>query len=148
MSWWARALNALLLGTWLGGWVLFAFVVAPVAFKTLASASEAGRLIGPILDSLHLYGVGAGVAMAGLAALGRQNRLRVVLPLCLAAICAVSQFGITSAIDAIRPSAFGIDATAEAAARFSQLHELSRFVYGIIGAGLIVLTAAWARRES
>ena len=85
--------------------------------------------------------------MAFLAALGRQTRIRVVLPLLLACICATSQFAVTGAIDEVRPAAFGTDASAEAAARFSQLHELSRLLYGITGAGLVVLTVLWARRE-
>lgn len=147
MSWWTRGLNALLLGTWLGAWVLFAFVVAPTAFRTLPSSSQAGKLVGPVLDTLHVYGVVAGVVMAALAAAGRQGWLRIALPLGLAAICAFSQFGVTGGIDAIRPEAFGPDATGEAAARFSQLHQFSRMLYAVTGAGLVVLTVLWARPQ-
>ena len=148
MNWWALALNSLLLGVWLGGWTLFAFVVAPIAFRTLASSADAGRLVGPVLDFLHIYGMVAGVSMACLAAFGRQTRLRILLPLVLAGICAASQFGVTGAIDEILPAAFGAGATADAAARFSQLHELSRLLYSVTGGGLIVLTVIWARRDA
>jgi len=148
MNWWALSLNSLLLGIWLGGWTLFAFVVAPIAFQTLPSSADAGKLVGPVLDFLHIYGVAAGIGMSCLAAFGQQTRLRVLLPLVLAGICAASQFGVTGAIDEIRPAAFGTAATAEAAARFSQLHELSRLLYGITGGGLIVLTVIWARRDA
>ena len=148
MRWWALSLNALLLGVWLGGWTLFAFVVAPVAFRTLPSSADAGKLVGPVLDFLHIYGIAAGIGMSGLAAFARQSWTRVLLPLVLAGICAASQFGVTGAIDEIRPAAFGAGSSAEAAARFSQLHELSRLLYGITGAGLVILTVIWARRDS
>ena len=148
MSWLARSLNALVLGVWLGSWALFAFVVAPVAFRTLPSSADAGKLVGPVLDFLHLYGIAAGLGMSCLAALGRQPWIRVLLPLVLATICAISQFAVTGAIDEVRPTAFGAESTAEAAAQFSRLHELSRLLYGITGAGVVVLTVIWARREN
>ena len=143
-----QSLYRLILGTWLGAWILFAFVVAPTAFRVLPGSEVAGQLVGPILDTLHLSGIGAGVALAVLAGLGRQGSLRLGLPLLLAVICAVSQFGITAAIDAVRPEAFGPNANAEAAASFAQLHEWSRNLYGLTGVGLIVLILLPERRSS
>ena len=52
----------LLLGGWIGAWLLFGGVVAPTAFRTLPSTEVAGLLIGPVLTWLHLYGAAAGIA--------------------------------------------------------------------------------------
>ena len=148
MNWWALALNSLLLGVWLGGWTLFAFVVAPIAFRTLASSADAGRLVGPVLDFLHIYGMVAGVSMACLAAFGRQTRLRILLPLVLAGICATSQFGVTGAIDEIRPAAFGAGARGGGAACFPHPPRLSGFRRGRPGGGVSFLTVIGARRDA
>jgi len=140
MNRWLRGLHHLLLGTWLGSWVLFAFVVAPTAFRVLPSATAAGQLVGPILDTLHVAGIVAGLALALVALGSRQGTLRIALPLVLAAICAASQFGVTAAIDQVRPVAFGPGATARGAERFSELHQLSQILYFATGVGLILLT--------
>ena len=140
MNWGLRGLHHLLLGTWLGSWVLFALVVAPTAFRVLPSGTAAGQLVGPILDTLHLGGIVAGLALALVALGGRQGIFRIALPLLLAAICAASQFGITAAIDQVRPVAFGPGATPQGAERFSQLHQWSQILYFATGVGLILLT--------
>ena len=45
-----RGLLWLLLGTWIGSWLLFALVVAPTAFRVLPSTHVAGTLVAPVLD--------------------------------------------------------------------------------------------------
>ena len=65
----------LILGTWTGAWVLFALVIAPTALRVLPGSQAAGQLIGPVLESLHLYGIAAGVALAGLSLLLRRGAL-------------------------------------------------------------------------
>ena len=140
MNWGLRGLHHLLLGTWLGSWVLFALVVAPTAFRVLPSGTAAGQLVGPILDTLHLGGIVVGLALALVALGSRQGLFRIALPLLLAAICAASQFGSTAAIDEVRPVAFGPGATPRGAERFSQLHQWSQILYFATGVGLILLT--------
>ena len=54
-----RAALWLLLGGWLGAWCLFAFAVAPTAFRSLP-AEAAGSVVGPVIAVLHLYGGVAG----------------------------------------------------------------------------------------
>lgn len=145
VNWGLRGLHHLLLGTWLGSWLLFGLVVAPIAFRVLPSTNVAGQLVGPILDTLHVGGIVAGLALA-LVALGRrQGPFRIALPLLLAVICAASQFGVTAGIEQVRPVAFGPDATSGGAERFSELHQLSRLLYGVTGVGLILLTLLPAR---
>ena len=52
---------------------MFALVVAPTAFGAL-SAEQAGQVVGPTLRTLHLYGLLAGLALAGIGfALGRSR---------------------------------------------------------------------------
>jgi hypothetical protein len=137
----------IVLGGWLGAWVLFAVAVAPTAFAELPSAELAGRVVGPVLGALHRYGIGAGLALAALAAALRRGRMLVSLPVLLAALCAVSEFGITPAIHAARLHAFGTAADAESAARFARLHVASTALYGLVGLGALSLIVLHVRAE-
>ena len=60
---WLRTALWVVLGWWIGGWALFAFVVARTAFRVLPSTQVAGQLVGPVLAALHLYGAAAGIAL-------------------------------------------------------------------------------------
>ena len=137
----------LVLGSWLGAWLLFAVGVAPTAFRVLPSTELAGALVSPLLRGLHLYGMSAGLALAALGlALGR-GRLLLVLPLVMAAVCGFSEFWVTANMAVVRPEAFGPGATSEAAARFSTLHIASRFLYFTVGAGLVATTILHTRAD-
>ena len=139
----------LVLGGWLGAWALFAFGVAPTAFRVLPSSEVAGSLIAPLLRELHLYGIAAGLGLCALApALGRGSRVLVLLPIALAGLCAFSEFWVTASIGVVRPEAFGEGSMAEAAARFSTLHATSRAIYSVVGLGLIALTILHARADA
>ena len=138
----------LVLGIWTGGWFLFALVVAPTAFRVLPSSQAAGQLVGPVLATLHVYGLAAGLILAAVSlALGRSLWI-IGLALLLAAICGFSEFGVTSAIDAVRPAAFGPNAETAAAAEFARLHETSRTLFGLVGAGLVALTVLQTRADA
>jgi hypothetical protein len=135
----------LVLGSWLGAWLLFAVAVAPTAFRVLPSTEVAGALIAPLLRGLHLYGMSAGIGLAALSlALGR-GRLLLVLPLLMAGVCCFSEFWVTANIGVVRPEAFGPGATAEAAARFSTLHMTSRGLYFAVAVGLVATTILHTR---
>src|SRR5258708_31136568 len=56
-----RALRLYAMVAWVGGLAFFAFVVAPVAFGSLASAHEAGVVVGGTLRVLHWIGLIGGV---------------------------------------------------------------------------------------
>ena len=62
-EWLLRSALWLCLGGWVGAYALFAFVVAPTAFRVLSTPGDAGQLVGPVLRALHLYGLGAGAAL-------------------------------------------------------------------------------------
>jgi hypothetical protein len=145
---WLRAISWLLLGGWIGAWVLFAFVVAPTAFRVLPSTQIAGQLIGPVLTTLHLYAAVAGVALAGLAWGLSRTGVCLWLPLAMSALCLVSQFGVTGHIEAIRPLVFGPQGSPEFAARFQLLHQLSMGIYTVVGLAAFLLVALHARADS
>ena len=69
-----------LLGIWIGGLLLFSVVVAPTAFSALPGPDLAGKIVGPVLRSLNLYGMVAGPALAltsrkyGFSSPGRSSR--------------------------------------------------------------------------
>lgn len=136
-----------LLGGWFGSWALFALKIAPTAFEVLPSQADAGAMVAPVLATLHNYGVVAGLGLALIALLLGRGWPTALLPACLAALCLVSEYGVTPAISEVRPLSFGIDADAEAAMEFSELHETSRFLFGTIGFGLLGLIVLHARLE-
>lgn len=142
-----RGLLWLLLGGWVGSWGLFGFVVAPVTFGLFAGA-EAGKVVGPILAALHLYGAGAGVALAPLSwKLGRPLWL-VVTPLVLAALCAFSHYWITAQIEAVRPSDFSATTDPTAAAHFALLHTWSMRIFVVVSVVIVGLTFFHAHADS
>ncbi len=137
----------LVLGGWLGAWVLFASAVAPTAFRVLPSTEIAGTLVSPLLQGLHLCGIAAGLGLSGIAiALGRSRPL-VALPLVLAGLCGFSEFWVTASMGLVRPEAFGPNATADAAGRFSSLHVASRGLYTAVAVGLVALTMLHTRAD-
>src|SRR5262245_48888935 len=132
---WLRCALWTALGWWLGGWALFAFAVAPVAFSRLPSTQVAGQLVGPVLAALHLYGAAAGVALAGLAWGLARRGAALWLPLAMSGLCLVSHFGVTAEIEAIRDLVFGPGGSPEIALRFQQLHRASMAIYTVVGLG-------------
>ena len=127
-----RGLLWILLGGWVGSWLLFALVVAPTAFRVLPSPDAAGALVGPVLDALHLYGAAAGLALSAIAFALRRGSLRVALPLLMAAACLYSQFGVSAELAEIRHLAFGPEGNEAIAARFNALHRISMGIYSVV----------------
>lgn len=138
----------LLLGGWLGSFGLFGLVIARTVFLVLPSTELAGRVVAPVLTSLHLYGAAAGVALAALAlALGRGG-LRVGLPLVMAAACLYSQFVVSAEIADLRSLAFGPEGNEAAAARWTELHRLSMGIFLAVSAGVVALVGLHARSDA
>jgi len=142
-----RTLRWLALAGWFGSWALFAFGVAPLAFRVLPSGQVAGELVSPLLRILHLYGLAAGLALAAIARARRDRWPFVAIPAVLALLAGFSEFGITHAIAGMRPSTFGPATPPDAAARFALLHQASRVVFGVVLAGTAGLIAMHARGE-
>ena len=143
-----RSLLWLLLGGWVGSWACFGLVVAPIAFDRLPSAEIAGRLIGPVLSALHVYGAVAGGALALLAGLMGRGRLRVALPVLMAAACVYTQFGVSAEIAEIRDQVFGPEGSEALAARFTELHRRSVGIFLAVAAGTLWLVVLHAGSDT
>lgn len=129
----------LVLGGWVGSWASFGLVVAPVVFGEAPEA--AGPVIGPVLAVLHLYGGAAGLALAVLAQVRGRGWLLVILPLLMSAVCFISHFGVSAQVAELRDAAFGAGGSAEAAARFTHLHQLSLALF--VGVGFATIGLVW-----
>jgi hypothetical protein len=130
---------------WVGGLIFFAFVVAPVAFHSLASTHEAGLVVGGTLRVLHQIGlVSGGVFLVATSLLWFRAEVpaRVSFAIQLAltgvmlAVTAYSQFQILPAMEQDRVLAGGEVETApvENAGRvdFERLHVLSERLEGLV----------------
>ena len=135
------------LAGWVGGFSLFAALVAPTAFQVLPQ-ELAGRMVSPILEALHIYAAGAGLALAALAqGLGRSPLLRV-LPLALAGVCLYSQFGVTSRIAEVHDLAFAPEGNPAALVLWGELHSLSMTLFTVVWAGALLLVVLHARADT
>jgi hypothetical protein len=143
-----RSLLWLLLGGWIGSWACFGLVVAPIAFQRLPSTEVAGHLIGPVLSALHGYGAVAGNALALLAWRMDRGRLRVALPLLMAAACVYTQFGVSPEIAEIRDRVFGPEGTEALAARWTELHRRSVAIFLSVSAASLWLLVLHARSDA
>ncbi|MDH3519451.1 MAG: DUF4149 domain-containing protein [Myxococcales bacterium] len=143
-----RLLLWLTLGAWIGVWLLFGLVVAPTAFRVLPSPHLAGSLVGPVLESLQLFGAAAGLGLAAIAAWLRCGLLQRLLPLGMGLVCLYSQFGLSAEIAEIQNGAFGPQGSEALATRFNQLHRLSVGLFVAVGIGALTLAALHARDEA
>ncbi len=145
---WLRTLEFLGLSLWLGSDVFLSFVMAPGAFRILASRDQAGAMVGYGLCWMHMIGVVCGVAVL----LARLLRTRTFASLATpAALCVVlmilltvvSQHAVSSKMAALRVQMGSIQATAADSpllAEFGRLHRISASLEGgVILAGLAAL---------
>lgn len=105
-------------------------------------------MVAPVLHSLHLYGVFAGVALSLIAWAEGRGRALWIAPLVLAGLCAISEFGITVAIEAVRPYELGPQAAPGAAGRFALLHRTSQVIFLVVWLGTLALSVAHARADT
>jgi len=137
----------LTLGGWVGSWILFALVIARLAFRVLPSPEIAGHLIRPVLNVLHWYGVAAGLVLAALALVLQRGRVLVTVPVALALACLVSQVGVTPRMEALHDLAFGPAGNLEAAAEYRHLHGVSMAIFSAVLMGAIGLVVLHVRQE-
>lgn len=149
--------SATLFALWLGAAILTAAVVAPAAFRVLPTRALAGALVGGVLPTIFVSGIGIGAVGAMLAAGtgGAFARARIVLPAACALLCAAAQFAVTPRIETLRA---GMGPDVEALPRndarrveFGRLHGVSVLLMGVAGltaSAALVLTAVAAARES
>jgi hypothetical protein len=130
---------------WVGGLIFFAFVVAPVAFQSLASTHEAGLVVGGTLRVLHQIGlVSGGVFLVATSLLWFRAEvparasfaIQLALTGVMLAVTAYSQFQILPAMEQDRVLAGGEveKAQVENVGRvdFERLHVLSERLEGLV----------------
>jgi len=145
---WLRTVEFLGLSLWLGSDVFLSFVMAPGAFRILASRDQAGAMVGYGLWWMHMIGVLCGVAIL----LARLLRTRTFASLATpAALCVVlmilltvvSQHAVSPKMAALRVQMGSIQRTATDSpllAEFGRLHRISASLEGgVILAGLAAL---------
>jgi len=135
------------LGTWVGSWGFFAFVVSRIAFQVLPG-DVAGDLAGSLLTILHFGGAVAALVAAGAAiALGRRGWV-VGLPVALAIVCLSSEIWLGPEVAAVRPSTLGAQSTVETGQRFRLLHGISLGLFMIVHLASVLLIVLHARLDA
>jgi len=143
-----RTIEFLGLSLWLGSDVFLSFVVAPGAFRILASRDQAGAMVGFGLWWMHMFGVVCGIAIL----LARLARTRTFASMATpAALCVVlmilltvvSQHAVSPKMAALRLQMGSIQATAADSpllAEFGRLHRMSvTLESGVLLAGLAAM---------
>src|SRR6266700_6054499 len=143
-----RTLEFLGLSLWLGSDVFLSFVVAPGAFRILASRDQAGAMVESALWWMHMIGVICGtvilltrlVRTRTFASLATPAALCVVLMILLTV---VSQHAVSPKMAALRVQMGSIQATAADSpllAEFGKLHRISvSLESGVLLAGLAAM---------
>lgn len=143
-----RTIEFLGLSVWLGSDIFLSFVVAPGAFRVLASRDQAGAMVGFGLWWMHMIGVVCGIAIL----LARLLRTRSVSSLagstavCVAVmigLTVVSQHAVSPKMAALRAQMGSIQATAADSpllAEFGKLHQVSvGLESGVLLAGILCI---------
>jgi uncharacterized membrane protein len=148
MSTFLRTIEFLGLSLWLGSDVFLSFVVAPGAFRILASRDQAGAMVGYGLWWMHMIGVVCGIAILvarllrtrTFAGLAGPAALCVVL---MIGLTVVSQHAVSPKMAALRVQMGSIQATAADSpllAEFGRLHRISASLEsGVLLAGFVAL---------
>ncbi|HXM16838.1 MAG TPA: DUF4149 domain-containing protein [Candidatus Eremiobacteraceae bacterium] len=149
-----RVVEFLCLSLWLGSDVFLSFVVAPGAFRVLASRDQAGAMVGFALGWMHMIGVICGIVFLVSRFLRTRNFATLVAPatLCVAlmiVLTVVSQHAVSPRMAELRVQMGSIEATAAGnplLAEFQKLHRRSVFLEsGVLLAGIAAIF--WLVRE-
>lgn len=146
-----RFLMLLSLVVWVGGVIFLSFGEAPTAFSVLPSRHMAGTVVGRSLTILHWMGLISGIVyLVSSIAYTQMTRgtmhplaARHVLIVLMLLLTAVSQFGITPRMVALRTSFVDIDKVPvddPGRVQFNALHQWSeRMEGGVLLLGLVVV---------
>lgn len=143
-----RTLEFLGLSVWLGSDIFLSFVVAPGAFRVLASRDQAGAIVGFSLTKMHLLGIACGVLILLVRLLRTRSFESIVTPpaLCvflMILLTAISQIAVSPRMAALRTQMGSIHATAGDSpllAEFAKLHQVSvSLESGVLLAGIVCM---------
>jgi hypothetical protein len=149
-----RVVEFLCLSLWLGSDVFLSFVVAPGAFRVLASRDQAGAMVGFALGWMHMIGVICGIVFLVSRFLRTRNFATLVAPATLCVVLmivltVVSQHAVSPRMAELRVQMGSIEATAAGnplLAEFQKLHRRSVFLEsGVLLAGIAAIF--WLVRE-
>jgi uncharacterized membrane protein len=133
MSTLLRTIEFLGLSLWLGSDVFLSFVVAPGAFRILASRDQAWAMVGFGLWWMHMIGVVCGIVILSARLMRTRTFASFLTPaaLCVVlmiALTVVSQHSVSTRMAALRVQMGSIQATAAESpllAEFGKLHRIS-----------------------
>jgi uncharacterized membrane protein len=149
-----RTVEFLCLSLWLGSDVFLSFVVAPGAFRVLASRDQAGAVVGYFLGWMHMIGVVCGVVFLVVRFLRTRSFTTLVAPATLCVVLmifltVVSQRAVSPRMAQLRVQMGSIAATAEGDSRLAEFQKLHRrsvlLESGVLLAGIAAM--AWLVRE-
>ena len=141
-----RTVEFLALGLWLGSDVFLSFVVAPGAFRVLASRDQAGAVVGHSLWWMHMIGVVCGIVLLAARLIRTASPMSLVRPaalcvLLMIALTVISQHVVSPRMAELRVKMGSIEATAEGnplLAEFGKWHRVSVMVEsGVLLAGIV-----------
>ena len=139
-----RTLLYLALSIWVGAEFFFPFVAARVFLTLKPDTHTAGRIVGPLLNNLHVLGLIAALLLLLVLTTmllsgfyrAHHTALMMTLVVLMATLTLYSEFVITPAMERDRVAAGGTidNATSANSARldFRHLHEHSERVEGVI----------------
>jgi len=150
-----RFLLLLALVVWIGGIIFFAFVEAPTLFTVLPTTKLAGDVVSASLTKLHWMGLISGIMFLICSVLYHKLRYAQpklfaaahVLVVLMLALTAISQFGVTPRMRALRAEMRTASSNPPASAwhdEFDRLHAWSTRLEGgvlLLGIGVVALTA-------
>ncbi len=145
-----RSLEFLALGVWLGSDMFLSFVVAPGAFRILASRDQAGAMVGYSLGVMHIGGIVCGFVILAARLLRAKTFASLAAPaaLCVVlmiALTAVSQYTVSAKMAALRVQMGSIQTTAASnplLVEFTRLHRISvSLESGVLLAGIAAMYA-------
>ena len=148
MSTLLRTIEFLGLSLWLGSDVFLSFVMAPGAFRILASRDQAGTMVGYGLWSMHMIGVMCGIAILLARLLRTRTFASLATPVALCVVLmmlltVVSQHAVSPKMASLRVQMGSIQATAADSpllAEFGRLHRISvSLESGVLLAGLAAM---------
>ena len=146
-----RFLILLSLIVWIGGIVFLSFIEAPTAFSVAPTRHMAGTVVGQTLSILHWVGLFSGVIFLGCSMLltslttgsAQPFAARHVLVAAMLLLTAVSQFGVSPKMAALRAQFGDIDTVSAdnpARVQFNTLHVWSvRVEVVVLALGLVVV---------
>jgi hypothetical protein len=140
-----RTVEFLALGLWLGSDVFLSFVVAPGAFRILASRDSSGAIVGYTLWWMHMIGVICGVVLLAARLVRTASPMSLVKPAALSVMAmivltVVSQHAVSPRMAELRVKMGSIEATKEGSpllAEFGKWHRVSVILEsGVLLAGV------------